>query len=1256
MDFYQIKERSTKKGVTELYPDFKVCRSKDLMVRGRGFYALWDEDNKIWTTDEYDVQKLMDAKLQQRRDEIKEKTDDNVQVRLMSDFSTGSWTEFRKYMLNLSDNSHQLDQDLTFSNTEVQKKDYVSKKLPYPLTPGSCDAYHEIIGTLYDPEERAKLEWAIGAIIAGDAKDIQKFIVLYGEAGAGKSTILNIIQKLFTGYYTTFDAKALTASSNAFATEVFKGNPLVAIQHDGDLSKIEDNTKLNSIVSHEEMTMNEKYKPSYTARVNCFLFMATNKPVKITDAKSGIIRRLIDVKPSGNKLPSKHYQALMSQIDFELGAIASHCLKTYRKMGKNYYSNYKPLEMIFTTDVFFNFVESYFYTFKEQDGVTLSQAYEMYKTYCDESLIEFKLARHKFREELKNYFQSFHDVIRIDGKQIRSYYSGFQADKFANIAAIEEEIPNSLVLDSDVSIFDKICSDCPAQYGNDKETPMNKWDKVKTKLSKIDTSKLHYVKVPLNHIVIDFDLKDKDGNKNLEKNLEAASKWPPTYAEYSKSGKGLHLHYIYEGDPEQLARIYEEDIEVKVFVGNSSLRRKLIKCNNTPLATINSGLPLKGGKMINFEAVKSEKSLRDLVQRNINKEIHQGTKPSVDFIHKILEDAYASELPYDLTSMRPAVLSFANNSSNQPEYCVKLVSQMKFKSENESEALVEYDDNELAFFDVEVFPNLFIVCWKFEGKDTVTMINPTAADVEDILKLKLVGFNCRRYDNHILYARYIGYTLDQLFQLSQKIINGSKNALFGEAYNLSYTDIYDFSSKKQSLKKFQIELGLNHQELGMKWEEPVPEDMWLTVAKYCVNDVVTTEQVFQARKQDFIARQILADLSGLSVNDTTQRHTAQIMFGNERNPQQQFIYTDLSEMFPGYTYEFGTSSYRGEDPKEGGYVYAEPGMYGNVALLDVASMHPTSLIEMEMFGPYTQNYKDLMDARLAIKHKDYDKAKTMLGGILSKYLTTEEESKDLSFALKIVINIVYGLTSAKFENKFKDPRNIDNIVAKRGALFMIDLKHAIQELGYTVAHIKTDSIKIPDAPQKIIDYVIEFGKRYGYTFEHELTYDKFCLVNDAVFIAKVKDGDWEATGAQFAQPYVFKTLFSKEPIVFEDLCETKAVTTALYLDMNENLPDGEHNYHFVGKAGLFCPIKKGAGGGMLMREKDDKFHAASGTKGYRWLESEMVKQLGKEEDIDMDFYRQQIDTTVKSISKYGDFEWFISEDPYDQFNNAILPM
>ena len=1336
MDFYRIKTRTKQKGSVEIYPDFIVKRSNDLMVRGKAFYAIWDEEARRWSTDEYDVQRLVDAELFAHAEELKNRlVDHSVSVKTMQDFSTGSWAEFRKYMQYVSDSSNQLDTSLTFANTKVRKKDYVSKHLPYDLQEGSIDAYDEIIGTLYTPSERAKLEWAIGAIVSGDAKTIQKFIVLYGEQGAGKSTILNIIQQLFIGYYTVFEAQALTSSNNQFATETFKANPLVAIQHDGDLSKIEDNSKLNSIVSHEEMTMNEKYKPSYASKVNCFLFMATNKPVKITDSKSGIIRRLIDVKPSGNKIPVKHYSILINQVEFELGAIAQHCLNVYRDMGKNYYSNYVPFSMIFETDVFFNFVEDQYYVFKSLEGVSLKQAYDMYKEYCDDSSIQYKLPRYKFRAELKSYFSEFEDRKKVDGRDVRSFYSGFKTDKFEvsdNEDPVDEEVPSALILDKNESILDIACSDCKAQYATHKETPYKKWMEVTTKLSDLDTAKLHYLRLPKDHIVIDFDLKDDTGTKSMELNLDAAAKWPPTYAEYSKSGGGIHLHYLYEGDVTRLANIYDTDIEIKTFTGRSSLRRKLTKCNGIPVATIQSGLPLKGEKVINFDAVSTEQGVRRMIEKNLNREVWDSTKSSIDFIYKILDDAYTSGIKYDVTDMRQRVLVFANNSTNQSQNCLQAVSKMQFKSE-EVEISNKDADGDIAFFDVEVFPNLFVVVWKYPGGTPVQMINPSPADIEQLLKLKLVGFNNRRYDNHILYARYIGYDNAGLYNLSQKIINNSKNATFAEAYGLSYTDIYEFSSKKQSLKKFEIELGIHHQELGLPWDEPVDPSLWEKVAEYCINDVVATEETFNARHGDFVARQILADLSELSVNDTTQKHAARIIFGKNREPQKEFVYTDLSEMFPGYEYSFGKSTYRGETVGEGGYVYSEPGMYGNVALLDVVSMHPNSLINLNHFGPYTQNFKDVVLARVAIKESRYDDARAMLNGQLVKYLVGAEEDPniagDLGYALKIVINIIYGMTSAKFENPFKDPRNDDNIVAKRGALFMIDLKHAVQELGFTVAHIKTDSIKIPDATPEIIKFVQDFGRGYGYEFEHEASYEKICLVNDAVYIAKYSMVDgipfdeysdntfkkkgyrpliWTPTGAQFAQPYVFKSLFSQEPILFEDMCETKSVTTALYLDMNESIMpedylklekellklnkaleksyyqpeesknyipepernsmedrikdlrgilDAAHDYHFVGKVGSFCPIKPGHNGGVLLREKDGRFSAATGSKGYRWLEAEMVQTLGKEKSIDKRFYIEMADKAVDAINNYGDFDWFVSDEPYteDAKGVHILP-
>lgn len=1247
MDFFQICIREVKGGVLEAYPDFIVGRSKDLMVRGRGFYAIWDEEANLWSTDEYDVQRLVDAELAA----YAKKHPEVGSVMYTRSFTTNAWNQFRKFMSQIGDNSRQLDEVLTFANTEVKKSDYVSRRLPYSLTAGDHSAWDELVGTLYAPEERAKIEWAIGAVVSGDSKKIQKFLVLYGDPGTGKGTVLDIILKLFEGYTTTFEAKTLVAANNGFALEIFKSNPLVAVQHDGDLSRIEDNSKLNSITSHEAMTMNEKYKSSYTFRVLAFLFLGTNKPVKITDAQSGIIRRLIDVHPSGNVFPAKHYQALMSRIDFELGAIAQHCLETYREMGKNYYNAYRPIEMMFQTDIFFNFIEYNRDIFKEQDGTTLRQAYTLYKEFCNDTGIDKPLPQYKFRSELRHYFRDFKDRDIVDGVVRSSYYSGFTAISFKTPLK-QEGTTFSLVMDETESLLDSLLAERPAQYAKADGTPKTKWDNVKTILSDLDTTKLHYVKVHENHIVIDFDLKDDDGGKSLERNLEAASEWPPTYAEFSKSGSGIHLHYVYEGDVSELSRTFSDGIEIKVFSGDSSLRRRLSKCNGVSVATISSGLPLKEKKVLHTSVVQSERGLRELLDRNFKKQIHPGTKPSIDFMSKILDDAYQSGMQYDVTDLKAKMIAFANNSTNQPLQCLKTVQRMKFKSE-EIEPLVEpTKDSRAAFFDLEVYPNLFVVCWKFKGDpNVVRMINPNAQDVESLFQLNLVGYNNRRYDNHILWARYMGYNNEQLYQLSQKIIvDKNVNAMFGAAYNISYTDIYDFLSERKSLKLWQIELGLKHQEMDIPWDQPVKNEDIPRVVEYCVNDVISTEIVFEHRIQDFTAREILADLSGLTVNDTTTKHAAKIIFREDKNPQQSFIYTDLSKEFPGYVFDKGISTYRGDVVGEGGYVYAEPGVYKNVALLDVASMHPTSIERLNAFGEYTERFSELTQARLAIKRKDHKLARTLLGGRLEKFITDNpSDLAGLSDALKIIINRIYGLTTAKFDNPFRDVRNVDNIVAKRGALFMIDLKHFVQERGYVVAHIKTDSIKIVDADPEIIRDVMLFGEKYGYTFEHEATYDKFALVNDAVYIAHVgwnakgKDPYWYAVGAQFQHPYVYKALFTRTQFSIDDLCETKQVTQgAMYLDFEHDKPMVlAEGMHFVGRTGRFMPVREGFGGAMLYRVKDDKPYAVTGTKGYLWVEAEVGKTLPAEA-INMEYFERLAEDARKTIENFGSFTEFVS--------------
>jgi hypothetical protein len=342
--------------------------------------------------------------------------------------------------------------------------------------------------------------------------------------------------------------------------------------------------------------------------------------------------------------------------------------------------------------------------------------------------------------------------------------------------------------------------------------------------------------------------------------------------------------------------------------------------------------------------------------------------------------------------MRPRIVAFANNSTHQSKTCLATVQEMKWTSEEDVvDEPVEKSDDPIVFFDVEVYKNLFVICWKYQGaEEIVRMVNPSAHEVAELFKLKLVGFYNRRYDNHILYAASLGKSTEELFALSQKlIVDNNKNATYAAAYGLSYADIWDFSTKRQGLKQFEIDLGIHHMELDLPWDEPVDESEWDRIVEYCCNDVRATEAVFEDRKGDYIARQILADLSGLTVNDTTQRHTAKIVFGDDKNPQKKFVHRSKQ----------GVSRIclrlREISPTEGRILEKvdtstlSPAATWTSPCLDVASMHPASIEALDLFGPYTERFTDLRKARVAIKRKDYEGA-----GPLGDRWTTSGRSED----------------------------------------------------------------------------------------------------------------------------------------------------------------------------------------------------------------------------------------------------------------------
>lgn len=1259
MDFYEIvtsTNRRTKKVTVK--PSFSTIQVKDLVCQGGEFAAYWD--GKEWIDDLGILMAQVDKEVWEAKEKAdadpNKPSDFEVVALTFNNYDSNVLSTFKKYCKDITQSTIEFNTEIKFANEEIKREDYSTRQLSYAPTDGEHPAFDEIINTLYAPEERDRILWCMGLILAKRTQEVQKFMFMYGGKGTGKGTIIKIFRMLFGGYDTDISLAELTSASS-FATAQVKDAPLM-IDDDSDISRITNDTNLLKLTGHDPILVNGKYSVPYTVAFNGLLITGSNQPYKVRDQNAGITRRALVVRPSGTRIPPTRYKHLMAQVEFEIPAVAHYALKRFEELGISAFEEDNDTRISEETDLMFAFVKEY--EDKLGDTVTLKKATEFYKMFLEEYGYDLKGAKRKIKSAFSNvYYEKFYDDKQIDGVRVYSVFEGLKREILHPKRVVNNEKSSSrLALTSIVSKFDEVASTYPAQLTTADGLPQKAWDDVTTILSDIDTHELHFVRVPENHIVIDFDLKNIEGEKDLALNLEAASEFPKTYAEVSKSGKGVHLHYMYDGNVSKLAPLIRDNIEVKVFSGKSSLRRKLTQCNELDIATISTGLPLKEEKDLFKDVgdiIWNEAKMRKTIEGNIRKEYHSATKPSVDFIAHVLEQAQAEGIKYDLRDMRQSVLLFAMNSTNHKKYCMDVVKNMVFNTmeDENDQAPVSMDngvvaDEDLVMYDIEVFQNLFVVSFGKLNEENTTWINPSPEQIESLLSSPLVGFNNRGYDNHIMYSAMMGASNLELYKQSQRIIGGGRfDGLINTAYELSYADIYEYSSKKQSLKKWEIELGIHHDELEIPWDKPVPEELWERVGEYCSNDVDATKEVFLETKADYNARKILASLSGLSINSKTQQHAAAFLFGNERRPQDKFVYTDLSKDFPGYTFKFEkreikkkdgtvayknemTSTYQGEIASEGGYVFSKPGIYENVKVFDVASMHPASLIAMNYFGPYTQKYADLRQARIYVKHRQFDKAGEMFNGALKPYLN-EDDADDLAYALKIIINIVYGMTSASYDNKFRHPDNKDNIVAKRGALFMIQLQHAVQDLGYEVIHIKTDSIKVSNADDFITDFILNYGNDYGYEFEHEETFDKIALVNKSVLIGHIawhekehKIGKWEAVGAMYADPFIYKTLFTHEEVQEQDFSITKQTTSPMYLD-------GE----FIGKV---AQVYASNTGGTLTR--GEKHDAVTGTKGYKF---KLWSDYKDKKDLDMTYYHDQLKKAINAIDEVGSVREFLPD-------------
>lgn len=156
------------------------------------------------------------------------------------------------------------------------------------MTTSSTRAYREIANLLLSPRDQEKFEWSVGCMLDNGPCHV---VVLLGDAGTGKTTLMTIARKILLSPFT-----GAVAPRAAFITWVPPRVP-----------RLEEDT---------------------------FYFVESNTTGSITEDA-------IVIKTTGDRVPVNKHYVLTREIDNELVDIADRCIALYRELGEDYYHTFE---------------------------------------------------------------------------------------------------------------------------------------------------------------------------------------------------------------------------------------------------------------------------------------------------------------------------------------------------------------------------------------------------------------------------------------------------------------------------------------------------------------------------------------------------------------------------------------------------------------------------------------------------------------------------------------------------------------------------------------------------------------------------------------------------------------------------------------------------------------------------------------------------------------------------------------------------
>lgn len=404
---------------------------------------------------------------------------------------------------------------------------------------------------------------------------------------------------------------------------------------------------------------------------------------------------------------------------------------------------------------------------------------------------------------------------------------------------------------------------------------------------------------------------------------------------------------------------------------------------------------------------------------------------------------------------------------------------------------------DLVFYDIEVFHSDSFVVFKDINKNVLAIYHNDFVGLSDFIEGKtLVGYNNYFYDDHILHAMLDLRSPQQLKALNDRIISGEKLRITN--YKFDSLDCFQqIDVGMPGLKKVEGNMGkmILESSISFNIDRPLTDEEFADVLEYCKYDVDVTIDIYNERVDSYFKPkesllEMLGDDRGRRWNTTTLSANVLLdkpnpKWSNIRIPEEmlEMVPEDVVNLW--LTKEKGSITIHDFDCE---IEFGFGGLHGvhkhirraeNVKLLDVASMYPHIILNIDGLGHATQKYKDLLDERVRIKHKD----------------------KVRSDALKLILNSVYGNLKNKYST-LNNPKCAVTVCAY-GQIALYELCKRLSPFA-TIVNINTDGVAFIPHSDDYKQIWHEWEKDFSLTLEED-EFDLFIQKDVNNYIAKKGD-------------------------------------------------------------------------------------------------------------------------------------------------------